>query len=491
MKRLNDDVEAEREHALKRPKKTEVIEILDDSTNSEIEAPKQDTLSESQSRALACVLEGKNVFITGGAGTGKSYLIERIKKKLGELGKCYYTTATTGSAAYNVAGTTLHHYAGIGLGEGTVDKIVENFKRYKEINPPRWIDTDVLIIDEISMLATDYFDKINEVAKGVREEPYRAFGGIQVIMVGDMAQLPSIQKKGKEIDRSKRYVFQTHTWKELRPVLLKLDFNFRQQGDDVFKDLLNSIRFGKLTAEAHALLASRDVSRLKEPVNEEEMTKLFAYRADVQRVNSLALEKIDAPIERFQAKVYFCDTLKKKHDDLLARGKTIPQPHYPVDDVIELKVGAAVLLCYNLNMDAGLYNGCRGEVISFELAPSKAFTAERDVKYPRVRFYNGEVRIITPHTWEQKEHQVVITSFTQIPLMLAYSCTIHKSQGLTLTNGLVNTKCFETGQFYVAVSRFRELKDLHFTNFLSNKNIKGQIMADPIVIKFYEDNNLM
>ena len=511
MKRINvyDLLDEEKKSCVsKRPKIEEIVILDDDSEKTEdlmmpTEKAEEDKLSESQSQALALVLSGKSVFITGGAGTGKSYLIETIKASLDALGKNYFVTASTGAAGCNIGGTTLHSYCGIGLGEATLEKTLKDLQKYKD-KVARWKNTDVLIVDEVSMLDPEYFAKINEVAKNVRKQPKLAFGGIQLILVGDMLQLPSVPNKKNTDKNKKRYIFETDTWKELKLTLIKLDFNFRQKEDDSFKKLLHSVRLGTLNQEEYDLLASRDITGLRkskheEILDDERMTKLFAYRADVQRVNTQALEKIDAPVYRFQAEIYLCEALRKKQEDQLQYNNSKPTPvfHYPVEEVIELKVGASVLLCCNLDTDSGLYNGAKGVITEFHhIIPKdtpieKIGDPQKHFKFPMVRFYNGELRPILPHTWSTKEGQVVISSFTQVPLILAYACTIHRAQGLTLTNGLVNAKCFETGQFYVSISRFRELKDLHLTNFANNSNIKSQIMADPVVIKFYEDNQLL
>ena len=512
MKRVNvydllDEEEQKVNANAKRPKIEEIV-ILDDDEDSEkteevvfpaIETEKA-KLSESQSKALDLVLAGKNVFITGGAGSGKSYLIDTIKTRLEELGKTYYTTATTGSASFHIGGTTVHSYAGAGIGESTLQKTIKDIEKNKD-KVARWKNADVLIIDEISMLDPDYLDLINEVGKIMRKKPNLPFGGIQIILTGDYLQLPPIPNKRRPPTDDRRYSFQTTTWKELDLTMINLDFNFRQQSDDTYKKLLHSLRLGKLSPEEHALLASRDVSRLSkhEKIDDTNMTKLFAYRADVQRTNNEALGKIDAPVFHFEAEIYLCPALLKKQEEQAQynNNKPVKTFNYPVEEVIELKVGASVLLCYNLDTEAGLYNGAKGVITEFHQIIPKGTPLEKigepnkNFKFPVVRFYNGDERPVLPYTWQQKENKLLVSSFTQLPLILAYACTIHRSQGLTLTNGLVNAKCFETGQFYVACSRFRELKGLHLTNFINNNNIKAQIMADPIVIRFYEKHELL
>lgn len=432
-------------------------------------------LSESQQRALTHVLKGENVFITGGAGTGKSFLIEKIRETLYQSGQAYYLTATTGSAAYNIGGTTLHSYAGIGLGQAPIEKIIKDFARYGGPQVMRWQRTKVLIVDEISMLDPAYFEKINLIAQRIRKKSSFAFGGIQLILVGDFLQLPPIANKNSET--KERYVFETETWRSLRLTMVKLDFNFRQQTDLRFRELLHSVRLGAISQEDRTLLESRDISKMS--VKPLETTKLFSYRADVERINNEALTKIDTPSHHFKADIYLCETLRKKLESYPTKNTTFS---YPVDASIELKAGASVLLCCNLSQKNGLFNGCKGVIT--KIAPLGDL---KEPVFPFVQFYDNEEIPILPHTWEQKEGKQLISSFTQIPLMLAYSATIHRSQGLTLNNAQVDMKFFENGQAYVAISRVRQLEDLYLTNVSQNLQIK----ADPVVIQFYSDNALL
>ena len=518
MKRLNEKNEEDSNESRNKKSKNLMIDLCDDEIQeivSRIEQEEQqkvvalpkpvvelvtEQLSESQAAALADVLAGKNVFITGGAGTGKSFLIERIKKELDERDIEYRVTASTGSAAYNIGGTTLHAFAGIGLGQDSIDWTVKQLKKYDE-KVDRLRKTRVLIIDEVSMIDHIYFDKINEVCKRIRNTSRLAFGGIQFVLVGDFLQIPPVPNKKQPATDKRRYIFQTDTWKELGLKLIKLRTNFRQQEDDRFKKLLDWVRVGHITEEEMKLLTSRDISALSKSLlpEDKETTKLFSYRNDVHHTNNIELSKIDSPSQRYEAEKYLCPALIEKQQQQEAQygpSKAATNTSaYPVEESIELKVGASVLLCgTNLDMNCGLFNGCRGIVTGFTESnlseAEKILGSKRQSCFPKVEFYNAEKRTIKPVVWEQRDGKVLMSSFTQIPLMLAYAVTIHRSQGLTLNAAQVAMKFFECGQAYVALSRVRALENLYLTNFVNNPKAKEQIMADPVVIKFYTENGL-
>lgn len=464
-----------------------IDDIVDDNNNKE-EPVKEEPLSESQRKALDAVIRGENVFITGGAGVGKSFLIDKIKEELTEMGnETYYVCATTGSAAYNIGGMTIHSFAGIGLGDKDVNYHIKTLKKSGKDKVIRWQATHTIIIDEISMLNATYFDKLNQIAKTIRNCKTKAFGGMQVILVGDFAQIPPIMPKADPTQKvlskvESQYAFQTPTWRELKLTMIKLCKNFRQQNDDQFASFLHEIRMGNMTTKEEEIIRSRDISRKGNTVPDN-ATKIFSYRNDVLRTNQQELAKINAPSVFYDADIY------QKN----ATGNTSNPNQYPVDARIELKVGASVLLCFNLSTENGLYNGSRGVITSFvDLTPKekegdeKKPTIEKKI-FPMVLFDNGMKRIIRPHTWNSYEKKTILSSFTQIPLVLSYALTTHKCQGLTLNSALVDMKAFCTGQTYVGMSRVRRIEDLYITNFVSKK----PILADPIVIAYYRKHNLL
>ena len=487
--RSEDEGEGEGANQVKKPKET-TPEPTITSTGP----------SESQKRALLLLLEGRSLFITGEAGTGKSYLIERVKEQLTKMRVSFCVTATTGSAAYNIGGITLHSFAGLGLGEGDVAKLVTRMLNRQADAMERWRSTRCLIIDEVSMLLPEYFEKLNYAAKRVRGNQL-PFGGMQLLLVGDFFQLPPVDKDrpvGKIAEmqqpQKNRYIFQTAAWKALNPVLVKLDHNFRQQEDDHFRTLLHSVRLGAVGKEEEEALCARS----KEKKVPDEVTKLFSDRATTQYVNRLEMAKIKSPSHYYEAEIYQCEALKKRLAAFPNNNNANNAKNYPVDKEIELKVGASVLLCCNLCQPMGLFNGSRGDIIDFvyEDGSSEAEVDASDeearrgaILYPLVRFYNGMEIIVTPYTWSQYEKDSLITSFTQVPIILRYAITIHKSQGLTLDSALVDCNFFESGQAYVAISRVRRLENLYLTNFKPANTKK--IVSDPLVLKFYKESGLL
>lgn len=457
-------------------------------------------LSASQEKALQCVKGGGNLFVTGDPGTGKSFLIAAIKRHLDAMGRTYYVTSTTGSSGHNIGGTTIHSYAGIQTGENELAEHLKKLLTTGRDKVKRWKDTGVLIIDEVSLLEASYFDKINEVAKTVRNsnEP---FGGIQLVLVGDFFQLSPIAPKNAKKGTTP-YIFTTETWRALKLTMVKLEFNFRQKDDIRFRDLLAEIRLGNMGENEYALLLTRDIEHAKLPVPEG-TTKLFSFRNDVLRVNSEALAAIPGETHFFDAETFYAPSMGNQ------------KPSHPVDARIELKIGASVLLCRNLSVEVGLFNGSQGVVVGFvqenegkeddggiiissdeeeeeeeqeESEKKKHQTFQRKVLRPLVRFNNGERRIIRPWTWDTYEKKVLVSSFKQIPLMPSYAITIHRAQGLTLDRALVDMKVFACGQLYVALSRVRNIEDLFLTRC---QCAKGQILADPLVLDFARKNNIL
>lgn len=502
------------ESALTEDDTEEVTLSIEDDGGADIVKPEQLPLSESQQHALNCVMRGENVFITGKAGSGKSFLIARIKEHLIEMGQTFYVTAATGSAAFNIAGMTLHSYAGIGLGDRDLAHHLKQIKSRgsgADSAVKRWKDTEVLFIDEASMISPLYLEKVSGVAKALRQRKTVAFGGIQVIIVADMFQLPPVPAKvdpnQKVLSKvENQYIFQTQAWRELNLTLVKLDVNFRQQGDERFAAFLNNIRIGTLEKEEEAIIASRDISRHKTLVVPDNATRLFAYRNDVLRTNNEELTKIKEPSFFYDAVIFEAPSVKAKRARYEGNtgGTAIPpdpnNTKFPVDTRMELKVGASVLLCYNMCQPLGLYNGTHGVILKFvDITPKLIEKGKQGKKedenkpkpspqfYPQVLFDNGEKRIIRPHTWSQYEGKTLLTSYTQVPLVLAYALTIHRAQGLTLNAALVDMRVFSTGQLYVALSRVRRLDDL----YLTRTGIKQTVLADKNVTAFYQKHNLL
>ena len=436
-------------------------------------------LSADQQRAKQDVLDGHNVFITGNAGSGKSLLIAEIMRELEKRKRRVVLTASTGVAAWNIGGVTTHSFAGMGLADKDVKVYTGNLK-YKPEKAKEWKETDVLIIDEISMLSVDFLEKLDAMAKFARQSR-RPLGGIQLIMVGDYFQCPSVEKERDEDDTTPRFPFQAPLWKHWEVRSIGLKENFRQQNDRVFFDLLERVKVAATTAEDEALLATRLLERHPD-VKSADLIKLCSRRATAEAINREELGRIDAPPHRYTGLMVQYNE-KGVSLPAVANGATTNKlDRYPVDVNIVLKVGAEVMLCVNMAA-AGLFNGSRGTVLSFLKDPE---LPTGTVLYPFVRFENGVSLLVKPNKWECYRKKRLTSTFTQIPLILRYAITIHKSQGLTLHRVLISMDFFENGQGYVAKSRVQSLDDLYLHN-VDMKTIK----ASQAVIDFYTHNHLL
>uniref|UniRef100_A0A670XP50 ATP-dependent DNA helicase PIF1 n=1 Tax=Pseudonaja textilis TaxID=8673 RepID=A0A670XP50_PSETE len=408
------------------------------------------TLSQEQSRVLNAVLSGKNVFFTGSAGTGKSYLLKKIVASFPPNGT--YVTASTGVAACQIGGITLHAFAGIGSGKAPLHQCLELAQRPGVRQ--QWLNCRCLIIDEISMVEGDLFDKLEAVARDVRkcEDP---FGGIQLIICGDFLQLPPVAKDHKQ----PKFCFQAKSWRKCIHLNMELT-EVRRQTDKEFISLLNTVRLGRCTEEVTRLLTQTVMQKVER--NGILATRLCTHKDDVEFTNTKQLQQLSGQLRSFKA---------VDSDPMLA--KTL-DAQCPVKSMIELKEGAQVMLTKNLDVSQGLVNGARGVVIGFE-------TEGKGL--PKVRFLCGVTNIIGLERWVFKGPAGIHLSRQQLPLKLAWAISIHKSQGMSLDCAEVSlARVFESGQAYVALSRARSLASLRVLDFEAKV-----VRANPCVLRFYKE----
>jgi len=445
--------------------------------------PDLSDLSESQQRAAHLVLKVRaNTFITGGAGTGKSHLIRRLMRLLADAGLKAVITASTGVASYNVGGNTLHRLGGFGLGDEPVESLVKKLK-WKNLKLSLLRGLDVLLIDEISMITSAYLNKLDKVLRRVRNRPLDPLGGVQLVAIGDFLQCRAISKPGDEerFDDAEARVplFESKLWCErLKMQCVVLRENFRQRDDDDFAALLDRVRLAQTSEADMETLRGRLLERHPK-VNTGDLIKLCSYKKDAERLNREALALLDTKLYSYSAQVMEYD------EKGVARPASEEERRkdQPVDVELSLKVGARVLLCHNLDVARGLYNGARGTVVDFRKSPQSGDTQ----LYPQVEFEGrGGSVLVEPHKWERKEGLRVVSSFTQIPLLLCYAVTIHKAQGLTLPSVQVTMDFFECGQGYVGLSRTRRLEDLYLTNIDMKR-----LLTHDAAVKFYTDNELI
>lgn len=407
-------------------------------------------LNKEQQNALSYILQGDNVFVTGGGGTGKTVLINYFVKHYNN--KNIAVTSTTGTSAILIKGTTLHSYTGIGLGKGSMYSMLTKIKKKKYLRE-RWKRLDILIIDEISMLNPDLFDKLEEIARNIRRDD-RPFGGIQLILSGDFCQLPCID--------SNNFCFEAKSWDKCidKTIYLK---EIMRQTDKKLQKVLNSLRLGIKTDKIKRLVEARINAKLE---NEHGIlpTKLYPLNRYVEAENNKELEKIAE--ENGEVVEYNIESVAYKKKNLEKFIKYIP-----ASPCLQLTKGCQVMLIHNLDLENQLVNGSRGVVLDFV----------NDL--PLVKFMNGHERIIDYHIWEIEENDTKIGSVEQIPLKLGYAFSIHKIQGATLDLVELNLKdIFEYGMGYVALSRVKNFKAL------SIKSINwSKIKCHPKAVNFYKN----
>lgn len=373
------------------------------------------------------------MFLTGPAGAGKTFVLNQFIKLAKSEGKRVSVTATTGLAATHLGGTTIHSWSGINVYDELAHGFFENLpKGRREIIEK----TDVLIIDEVSMLHDFRLDMIDEVCRIVRkrDEP---FGGIQVIMSGDFFQLPPVNRGDS---RAGGFVVNSQVWQELDPVICYLEDQYRQD-DEKLLGILDAMRSGDLRRSHAELLLSRvDVY----PDGDETLTELHTINVDVDRINEAKLDLLDGDAYSYEQ----TSTGSKNYVENLQRSVLAPR-------ALRLKKGAFVMAVKNSSDKKKKYvNGSLGIVIDFEPVTN----------YPVVEFKNEKIVTMTPDTWELRDGDKKRASITQIPLRLAWAITVHKSQGMTLDAARIDLrKAFVEGMGYVALSRIKNLHNLYLS----------------------------
>jgi len=400
------------------------------------------SLTDEQKKAFKLIDEKKNIFITSrGAGCGKTYLLNHIVQKYSSIhgpNKKIGITASTGVAAVLISGMTLHSWAGIGLGKPHIKSLVKNIKSNINIYN-RWKTTDILIIDEISLISPKLFDKLEEISRIIRknDEP---FGGIQLIISGDWLQLPNIE--------SHSYTFESKTWNKCINNVVYLTEIKRQENPE-FQEVLNSIRIGRVTKKVKRLLRSRLNISLENKFGIIP-TRLYALNVNVSKINNKKLNNL-LKLTNCSKKLFKIKWVPANigHTNYTTYLKQCNAP-----ENLQLCVGAQVMLLYNKNQEQQLVNGSRGIIEGFN-----------SLNLPIVKFLNGAKDIIEYKLWTIEIDNKIVGHFKQIPLKLAYATTIHKSQGSTLNYVEIDlSNIFELSQAYVGLSRVKSIDGLSILN---------------------------
>lgn len=374
------------------------------------------------------MLAGKSALLTGAAGTGKTHLLNTFVAQSRANGKKVSVTATTGLAATHLGGNTIHSWSGMGINDHLPDNF---FDRLSKTRRELIEKTDILIIDEISMMHDFRLDMLDEILRKVREVD-QPFGGVQVVMSGDFFQLPPVNRGDS---RGGGFVVYSQVWQELEPVILYLKHQYRQ-GEGQLLEVLTALRQGDVRRKhAESLLA-----RIDARPDDEDITELHTVNIDVDSINHHRLEALEDDPRDYEQMT----TGSKIYVESLQRSVLAPQK-------LVLKKGALVMAVKNA-VDRKYANGSIGTVVGFEPL----------TEYPIVEFKNGREVTMVPDTWEMRDGERKRASISQIPLRLAWAITVHKSQGMTLDAAKIDLrKAFVEGMGYVALSRVRDIENLY------------------------------
>ena len=405
-------------------------------------------MNPEQLAALRAVEDGCNVFITGSAGTGKSFLIHAIRDYAAEANKSIMITALTGVAASLLGGRTIHSALMLGLGKKTPEEMLQGIRMRGKSGPlGKWRALHMLVIDEISMMSAELFEKISALLSLLRRNP-APFGGIQLILSGDFAQLPPVEGV---------FCFKSPHWTEAVHKTAILTQLMRQATDPVFQAILEKARRGKCPRSTWDAL----VARMGQPLPEGIVpTVLFATRKDADHVNASSYAELKA--SGAKEMVYSTAYGGRRVETTRNWAKNVDIP-----ETTALCIGAQVMLTANLDVEGGLVNGTRGIVTRLM----------RDSV--EIQLVDGSKTLIPgkKHTDDTETMHA-----TYIPLKLAWAWTVHKSQGTSLDCAAVDLgpSMFAYGQAYTALSRVRDMGSLHIMDLA-----KASFKVDPDVKAFY------
>lgn len=497
-----------------------------------------------QKQIFNSYLQGKNIFMTGPGGTGKSYIIKKIYEDALEKNIKVKCTALTGVAALllNCDASTLHAWSGIGLCKKNIEEIIKHVinSKYRSFN---WLNTDLLIIDEISMMSKKMFEILDNIGKKVRNND-KPFGGIQIIMSGDFFQLPPVENN----DSNYYFCFESKSFINSFDCIYSLKTIYRQSGDSLFKKMLKNLRIGLISKNSLKVLNDKVIGNNIYNLPEE-IIKIVPKKKQSDEINKYYLDNIKSKVFKYrrsfvkikQDKIS-SENIKKR--SLLSESERDQELKYLKDstltnEVTELKKGAYVMLIANISPEEGLVNGSCGKVIDFtddhlpvvefrlpisEKNISKSNKIENTSESNKSngngenseKSKNSEIgangenskigeseneekninsenknyikieKVIGFHCWNSETLPDI--ALKQLPLILAWSITIHKCQGLTLDKAIIDASnnIFEAGQLYVALSRVKNLEGLSLMNFDINS-----LKIHSSVIKFYKENNLL
>ena len=414
-----------------------------------IEKKKELILNEEQETALIAFQEGKNIFLTGPAGTGKSVTLKKMIEHC-EINSCPYgVTATTGTAAFLIGGRTIHSYLNLGLAKDSAKNIFEYVRRNRPHTVKKLRELKVLIIDEISMLDDLLFNKISEYLSLVRYNS-NPFGGLQIVLTGDFCQLEPV---------SGDYCFKSETWGKCKLNTIYLTKMIRQDGDIKFQKMLMKLRYGicsDKTFERLSKLKDNQITNIKPTI-------LYSKNYDVDKINNAEYKKlIDSGADRKIYKIQL-PTIKKYNDKATTWLNSLDIP-----EEIEVCVGCQIVILANIDPCNGIVNGTRGCIIELK---NKSIIIKR---------VDGSFYEIEYHKNISVDDNLIYISY--MPIKLAYALTIHKSQGMTLDAIEIDIgdNIFAAGQAYTALSRAQSLSSICIKSIS-----KKSFITKDSVLEFY------
>lgn len=394
------------------------------------------------------------MFLTGAPGAGKTYILNEFIRRSRSRGARVALTASTGIAATHINGQTIHSFSGIGVANVLTDSLIKRIKPRRK----RAIEAvDILVIDEISMLHAWMFDMVDQVCRIMRRDP-RPFGGLQVVISGDLYQLPPVNTRTQQselLQSSPEYVqsrqayaqagrdpegfvTQSLVWPKLNPQVCYLTEQHRQDDGELLS-VLTHIRQGTVNSRDESILGTRVGIT---PREEDVTVRLFPVNKQADQLNDARLDALDEDEHVFTAtssgQASLVEQLKK---NMLA------------PKLLRLKTGAAVMALRN-DADKQYVNGSLGTVTGF--------VSESKGGWPIVSFENGNRVVMKPQSWDMMDGEKVLASVSQVPLRCAWAITIHKSQGMSLERAAMDLSCtFAPGMGYVALSRVQSLEGLY------------------------------